>query len=297
MKTKTLYYFLQLARFENISQTADFLNISQPALSKQIRLLEEELQSPLFDRFGNKLKLNAIGRQYSIYARQALQLLDIGKCFTTSMKYEISGNLSVTCFTPVSVLLPCISSYSELNPHVHFNLYQYTTDTDTMNFDDWDFILYASFDQAPLKNGTWETQEMYSEKIFTLIAPTHPMYKEFRHSGNVHSLSDSAFITPLNKGILMSDPTLQICRNYGFTPRSICQTNDLFMKIQLIAQGLAVGFVSEGDLGKALAIAPALEAFPVPDYSNNVYLVHKGHHLMSEVAADFLQYLENYIHD
>lgn len=61
MTTKTLEYFLVVVKHLNISRAAKELFISQPALSKQIRLLEEELGVSLFDRSNHALKLTTAG--------------------------------------------------------------------------------------------------------------------------------------------------------------------------------------------------------------------------------------------
>ncbi len=61
MTTKSLEYFLVVVKHLNISRAAEELYISQPALSKQIRLLEEELGVTLFDRSNHTLKLTTAG--------------------------------------------------------------------------------------------------------------------------------------------------------------------------------------------------------------------------------------------
>ena len=52
MEIKQLRYFVEVARREHISEAALELNIAQSAISRQINLLEKELQVPLFDRQG-----------------------------------------------------------------------------------------------------------------------------------------------------------------------------------------------------------------------------------------------------
>ena len=59
-------YFKQLAKLENMSETAKILNVSQSALSRAIKNLEKELGVPLFNRIGRKLKLNQYGIDFYI---------------------------------------------------------------------------------------------------------------------------------------------------------------------------------------------------------------------------------------
>lgn len=64
MELKQIEYFLQLAKMQHMSRTAEFLNISQPTLSKSLNALERDLGVSLFDRVGNRLQLNDSGKQF-----------------------------------------------------------------------------------------------------------------------------------------------------------------------------------------------------------------------------------------
>ncbi|WP_318630512.1 LysR family transcriptional regulator [Limosilactobacillus reuteri] len=62
MEIKQLRYFVEVARREHISEAALELNIAQSAISRQINLLEKELQVPLFDRQGRNIYLTSHGK-------------------------------------------------------------------------------------------------------------------------------------------------------------------------------------------------------------------------------------------
>ena len=55
-------YFLEAARYENLTRAAEDLHIAQPALSQSIHRLESELGVKLFDRKNHRIYLNEIGR-------------------------------------------------------------------------------------------------------------------------------------------------------------------------------------------------------------------------------------------
>ena len=77
MNLRQLQYAVALSRTKNISQTAENLKISQPALSKQILLLEKKLGVLLFDRTTNPLKLCKTGRGNTL-KRRKFNSLDAG---------------------------------------------------------------------------------------------------------------------------------------------------------------------------------------------------------------------------
>ena len=95
MNIQNIEYFLQLAKFEHVSVTADFLNISQPSLSKHIAALERELGLKLFDRIGNRIALNKNGEQFAQYARQAVDLLNIGINCAKRSVYDTKGTIRI----------------------------------------------------------------------------------------------------------------------------------------------------------------------------------------------------------
>lgn len=64
MEWQQLEYFRVVARLEHFGQAAKELAISQPALSRSISKLEEELGVPLFDRMGRSVYLNSFGRVF-----------------------------------------------------------------------------------------------------------------------------------------------------------------------------------------------------------------------------------------
>lgn len=84
-----------LAEIGNLSQTADRLFISQPALSQLLKRMEEELGVPLFDRVNNRLLLNRYGKEYLVYATQALRVLREGKKKLDDMLDPDSGTVKI----------------------------------------------------------------------------------------------------------------------------------------------------------------------------------------------------------
>ena len=73
MELRHLRYFIAVAEEENVSRAALKLHVSQPALSRQIRDLEEELGFLLLERSAKSVRLTEAGRAFLIEARAVLQ--------------------------------------------------------------------------------------------------------------------------------------------------------------------------------------------------------------------------------
>lgn len=76
MELRQLKYFMELANTLNFSRAAERLYISQPTLSQQIALLEEELGVKLFERTRRKVELTRAGQVYVDYCARTFALLD-----------------------------------------------------------------------------------------------------------------------------------------------------------------------------------------------------------------------------
>ena len=77
MEISTLKNFLVVAREGNITHAAQALHMSQPALSRQIKMLEEELGKPLFRRTQHKVVLTQTGIDLKERAEQIVRLTDL----------------------------------------------------------------------------------------------------------------------------------------------------------------------------------------------------------------------------
>src|ERR1043165_9274650 len=76
MELRHLRYFIAVAEAENVSRAALKLHVSQPALSRQVRDLEDELGFPLFERSAKSVRLPDAGRAFLDEARAVLQRAD-----------------------------------------------------------------------------------------------------------------------------------------------------------------------------------------------------------------------------
>ncbi|GED66914.1 LysR family transcriptional regulator [Brevibacillus reuszeri] len=91
MEIRQIQYFLMLCNELHFTEAADKLGISQPTLSQQIRVIENELGTPLFDRIGKKTVLTEAGRLFRQYALQMVQQLENAKAAVTELTNQNVG--------------------------------------------------------------------------------------------------------------------------------------------------------------------------------------------------------------
>lgn len=108
----------------SFTRAAERLDISQPALSHQIRALETEIGAPLFDRLGRTIRMTAIGQSFLSHAISALRAVDAGRAEAAEIMKLGGGNLRVGAIHSFNLYLlpPVVSSFRRVAPDVHLSM-------------------------------------------------------------------------------------------------------------------------------------------------------------------------------
>jgi DNA-binding transcriptional LysR family regulator len=122
MELRQLRYFLAVAEDENISAAARKLNLSQPALSRQIKALEEELGWVLLERGKKSVGLTSAGAVVAAEGRKILERVELG---LERMKREIDGVVLRVGYAPSlssEILGRALECFSQVHPQVRVEL-------------------------------------------------------------------------------------------------------------------------------------------------------------------------------
>ncbi|HUL13828.1 MAG TPA: HTH-type transcriptional regulator CysB [Methylococcaceae bacterium] len=130
MKLQQLRYIWEISQHElNVSATADSLYTSQPGISKQVRLLEDELGTPIFARNGKHLtEITAAGKQIVALAGAILGKVQDIKHIAQEHKDNKIGSLSIaTTHTQARYALPdVVKEFMRRYPGIKLNMHQGT---------------------------------------------------------------------------------------------------------------------------------------------------------------------------
>ena len=105
MDIKQLRAFVIISETHNLTKAAAMLNIVQPAVSRQIHLLEEELGVTLFERGRHGMALTHEGKVLEGYARRALKEIEAAKMELTSANGTLKGTVNIGILASLSELL------------------------------------------------------------------------------------------------------------------------------------------------------------------------------------------------
>lgn len=130
MNTRQIQYAVELSKTLNISQTAERLGITQPALSKHILALEKELGVKLFDRSKSPMSLTAAGEHFIAGARELLYGEDQLLRSLEAFKSGESGRLTIgiSPFRSLYMIPHVLRQVRERYPHVDIVLQEPASD-------------------------------------------------------------------------------------------------------------------------------------------------------------------------
>lgn len=125
-----LRHLIALAASGSFSRSAEALFLTQPALSRSIRALEDEMGQPLFDRIGRRSELTPFGREVLEQARQIVFAVDELEASGRRMREGRAGSLRVGMGSGPGALLmgPLLREMAQHHPAVHLTISRGSTD-------------------------------------------------------------------------------------------------------------------------------------------------------------------------
>jgi len=118
MDLRQLEYFVHVAEMGSFTRAAAYLQVAQPALSRQVRSLEVELRQPLLDRNGRGVTLTEAGKRLLAHARGILQQVERARDDLEDQRGAATGRLAIALPPSVSRMLtgPLVETFREQLP-------------------------------------------------------------------------------------------------------------------------------------------------------------------------------------
>lgn len=176
MELRHLRYFVSVAEEENVSRAALRLHVSQPALSRQIRDLEDELGFALLQRSAKSVRLTDAGRTFLTEAKAVLQrtreAVSAAEAVATGRRGELHVGYAPT---PTVRLLPAtLRAFQAAAPGVRVKLHDLSTEEMVSGLRNGALHL-AFLVQPPRAMGRGlEFRPLLRDPVRLAVAPTHP---------------------------------------------------------------------------------------------------------------------------
>ena len=246
ISTRQLRYFVEIADSGSFSAAAERLFVAQSALSRQIKELETQLQTPLFERTARQPRLTAAGEAFYPRARNLLSELLKASEMATQVGNGERGTLRLSHSSTVPMsgpLLQGISTWLERCPGVSMDIVKLSSEAQLEQIAD------GRMDVGLLRLPVLRQREgvrvvpLYSEQLLLAVPPNHALARS--HSPiALEQLKDEAFISiphPQRGGL--SYLSAELCMRAGFFPKAARVMSRKTTQLQLIQAGFGIALL------------------------------------------------------
>lgn len=235
MELFQLRYFLAVADHRNFTRAAHALHLAQPALSQQIRQLEDELGVRLLDRGRRETTPTAAGEVLRERARALLTDADAARQAVADVAALRGGRLVVAAINSISGrwLPERIGRFRDRCPGVELSLRVGRSDEVAELVATG--VAEIGFLQLPADRDRFQVRELFTEDFLVLLPAGHELADRPRLT--LKELRRQSFV--LYKG-RAREVVLRACEAAGFTPRVACESGELDTVRELVAARLGI---------------------------------------------------------
>lgn len=172
LDVKKLESFVAVARHENISRAARELNVTQPALSRQMRLFEEEWGWELFERTGKSVKLTHAGERV---LQEGVRLLKTIEAAEKRLRREVEGAELRVGYAPslsAGILERAMAVFCQLHPQVRLQVHDASTE------EMWRKLREGKLDlmiEVATREEDFQWEELRSQRLQVAVPLHHPL--------------------------------------------------------------------------------------------------------------------------
>ncbi len=246
MELAQLEYLRVLARTQHVTQAAEELGITQPALSRAVARLERDLGVSLFDHRGRSIKINRYGEAFLRHADRALGSLEAGRRELVDLADREGG---VIAFGFAHALGPrvvpdLIASFRRQHPRARFQLLQNASHIilDELQQGEVDLALVSPI---PPAGDRIESIELGLEELLLCVPFDHRLAK--RRTVRLAELREDTFVC-LRQGYGLRTLTDQFCAQAGFSPKIAFEGEEISTLRGLVTVGLGVAIIPAASL-------------------------------------------------
>lgn len=264
MELRHLRYFVAVAEEENIRRAAKRLHIVQPALSRQMHHLEEEMECALFDRLPRGIRLNAAGKAFLESAREILSRTDEAVTHARRVAQGEAGRLHIGFIENASwfgVFPKSIQQYRVRYPNVGLDL------RPMFSTDQFEAIIDGRLDAGfcytfeALPEGC-QALLLRMDKV-VLAVPRRYGWKK-RGEVRLEDLKTQAFVS-LSRSIAPAYVDRIVSTTYagGLSPNIVQEAIDERTLLSLVSAGIGIGFCNSAHEGRKPQL---VDLVPVVDF-------------------------------
>ena len=288
-----LHTFLEIVRLKSFSKAAQTCYRTQPAISAQVRQLEQELRAELFERFGSRISLTTAGRIFADYAEQILELRRRVQDAIAELEMNPRGELVIAAneATCIYILPKAFSVYRKLFPAVQLQLDRsygsHVVDAVMDNTADFGMT------QLPADEKRLQVVSIYRDEIRLIVPAGHPL-------ANFKSVRPED-VTANSYLLLPRQGKTRARLNEWLEPvaddvRISMELDSSEMMKRFVMSGLGVSFLAVANSREEIAAGKlfAIPLAPEP-MMRRIGLIYRKDKALSKAALAFIQVVQEHV--
>ena len=285
---RQLKVFESVARHLNYTRAAEELHLTQPAVSMQVKQLEQQLGVALFEQLGKRIHLTEAGREVHAYTRAIAQQLDELEAVLNRIKGLSGGRLRISVATTANYFIPTLlGTFSRRYPDVTVSLDVTNRETLLRQLSE-NTVDLVIMGQPPAELDV-EAQVFMENPLVVVAPPDHPLARQKKIS--LARLQDETFL------VRESGSGTRIAMERFFAERGMrlktgmeVGSNEAIK--QSVQAGLGLGLLSHATLEQELKLK-RLVVLDVADFpiERHWYVVHRKGKRLSAAAEAFKQFM------
>lgn len=263
---RRIRYFVAVAEDLHFRRAADRLGIAQPALSRAIQSLEEELGVTLFVRSNRNVQITRAGQVFLDHVREILQLTERAAAAVRNAHEGRVGSLRIG-YTDVAIsgrLPTLLKEFQQRQPQITLLPQHGVTLTQLGRLTEGK--LDIGFVTGPINKDGYDQHPVQSEDFVCVCANSHPFAT--RETIALSDLADENFVHGSSTDWQhFHDYLIPLCRRAGFTPRIVQEAFNTAGILGLVSCGMGVTVLTES---VRQTLRPGLAVIPISDLSERL---------------------------
>jgi DNA-binding transcriptional LysR family regulator len=278
--------FIEVARLSSFSRAAEKRFRTQPAISSQIRAVEEEVGAKLLDRSGGKVSLTAAGKIFQQYAESTIEARKMVLRAIAETEHVPRGEIVVganegTC---LHILPEVFAEFKKRYPEVSINIRRadYARILESVIDNSVDFGVVS----LPVTDNRLTVKLIHRDELVIITPPNHPLAK--MKSASLADVAKFPLVVP--KVGHTRDGLENALRERHLKPKYAMELDSSELLKRFVAAGLGVGFISRSNVLEDIA-AKVLVAIPMTDVQipRDLALVFRKDKSLSRAAMTFIE--------
>jgi LysR family transcriptional regulator, hydrogen peroxide-inducible genes activator len=282
---RQLRYFNALARQGHFGRAAEACAISQPALSMQIKDLEDALGGVLLERSPRQVALTTFGEEAAPRVRGILRLVDELEDLARASRDRLAGRLRIGMIPTIApYLLPeVIGNLTRMHPELDIHVRE--TLTPKLIEELADGRLDTAIVALPVSEPSLVEVALFSEH-FLLVRPGEDEGKPVPSSKMLRTMR----LLLLEEGHCFRDQALSFCNMQSSPPREVLDASSLSTLVQMVSAGIGVTLIPEMAVAvETRSASVSVTRFKNPQPSRTIGMVWRK---TSPLAGQLMQFSE-----